>query len=153
MRTRRLPVQRYLLSAGQIEAARQRTHRNIGQRRQQYAVARADTCRSRVLTQLSRRYAEVNPDSCFYWLHQALPLARRSQHLPTLARVMHGLGYACLYPSNDEAKAARWFREAVTVGAKGADYACMAESYGLLSIIAIHQSTGNTDDLLSRMLS
>ncbi len=121
--------------------------------KQQLAQTRADTTRSRLLCELGEQYAEVNQDSCFFYLNQSLQLARHVRDSVGMARAMYQLGYTHLYFTKDEGKVIDWLNPALAIARPTNNYACLANCYRLLAVISFHQHIGNAEELVKKALA
>ena len=120
--------------------------------KQQLAQTRADTTRSRLLCKLGELYADVNLDSCVFYLNQSLQLAQHARDSVGMAQAMYQLGNTHVYVTKDEGKAINWLKQALAIALASNNYACLANCYRLLSIVAVHQHIGNPDELLAKAL-
>ena len=125
---------------------------NITLLKKQLALARTDTCRSRLLYDIATHYDEVSHDSCLYFLTQSLQVAQRSHDPQATAKAMHRLGYTYIYYLNDNGKAMGWLNKSIAIAKKGNDYVNLSRCYRSLAVIALQQHIGNQIELAERSL-
>jgi len=114
------------------------------------ATARTASERSRLLSELALFKARAGSDSCFYYVEQALTLARGSRDASAEARALTELAHIYLYVAKDETRALAWLEQARTLATRHADTLNLARCYLLLGVVALHQYDGQPEELFGK---
>lgn len=116
------------------------------------AQAKTDTTRSRLLCELGHQYSREHIDTSFYFLNQSWRIAKRACDSVGMTRVFCQLSYNNLYYLKDESKALIWANKALVIARLKRNHLYMAQSFGILAVIALHQRIGNSRELLDTAL-
>lgn len=114
------------------------------------SLPKADSCH--VLYELGKQYESVNIDSCFYFLKEALAIARHENNNQAIAQAMFRIGYTYTIFVRNDAQAIEWLNKAIEVAKKSNDNLNLARSYQHLGLIATYQQAQNAEALLTKAL-
>lgn len=118
----------------------------------QLKIASSDSTKCRLNYELGRAYEYVSADSCNYFFEKSLSLAIRTNNQQAVARAMQAMAYTNIYYTKNESIAIAWLNKAIIIATKLNDDLILAQCYRYLGIIAIHQNSANTKELLTTAL-
>ena len=124
---------------------------NIPTLKKQLRVPTADSCQ--LLYDLGKQYAEVNIDSCFYFLNASLAIAQRNKNATATAQAMYRIGYTYAIHARNDSKAVEWLNKAIEVAKPANDNLNLARAYQYLGLIAHFQNSNKADELLPKALN
>jgi signal transduction histidine kinase len=122
--------------------------------KQSLSIAKHDSVRLQLSSQLAWLYTRQMNDSAFYYFNQALTLAEKNQDYDQTAKILLDIGVAYAQSFHNETEGIKWLKKSLAEAKKRENYKIAGRSYVYLGIILDHQNMNDdAEQLLQKGIS